>query len=135
MLKILVVAVLVIISSVSHADILAVGLKTHHFSKPSYYDTCRTESHDLVAYEYKGVLAGTYTNSHCMRSYLAGGSYSAYGLGFDVVVVTGYPSKLHIVGGLVIIPQVTYSKFWHKYGLKISYVPSVLVGVGLVYQL
>ena len=130
------VVVLMFVFSSSHADVLILGLKTHHFSSPSDYDKCRTESHDLAALARGGYVVGTYTNSHCRRSFLAGGSYAwGHGLGVDVVAVNNYPSKLHLVAGLVIIPQVTYSKFWQGYGVKLSFVPGVLVGAGFVYQL
>ena len=129
-------AVVLMFAFSSHADVLILGLKTHHFSAPSDYDKCRTESHDLAALGRGGYVVGTYTNSHCRRSFLAGGSYAwDYGLGVDVVAVNNYPKKLHLVAGLVIIPQVTYSQFWQGYGVKVSWVPSVLMGIGFVYQL
>ncbi len=135
-MKALLATVLMFAFSTCSADVLALGLKTHHFSSPSYYDKCRKESHDLVALDRGGYLAGTYINSHCRRSFLAGGSYAwSNGVGVDVVAVDNYPSKLHLVGGLVIIPQVTYSQFWRGYGVKLSFVPGVLVGMGFVYRL
>lgn len=126
--------VLMLVFSSCNAMTLALGLQTHHFSSPSYYDKCRTESHELLAIDYDGYLLGTYENSHCMRSWLAGRSFSFdNGLGVDVVIVSGYPKKLHLIGELIVIPQMTYSKFWGSHGVKVSYVPKVLVGVGFVF--
>lgn len=135
-MKISLAVVLMFVFSHCNSMTLALGLQTYHFSSPSYYDKCRNESHDLAAIDYDGYLLGTYENSHCMRSFLAGRSYAFdHGFGVDVVIVSGYPEKLHLIGKLIVIPQVTYSKFWNGYGVKVSYVPNVLVGVGFVYEI
>jgi len=135
-MKVFLVVSLMFVFSSCNAATLALGLKTRHFSSPSYYDKCRNESHELFAVDYEGYLVGTYDNSHCMRSFLIGRSIQYdNGLGFDLVMVSGYPERLHVIGSMLVIPQVTYSKFWQGYGVKLSYVPTVLVGVGFVVEI
>ena len=128
-------AVVLMFAFSSHADVLALGLKTHHF-KATPPDQCLNETHDLVALSRRGYVVGTYINSHCVRSYLAGLSYDwGGGFGGDIAIVSNYPKKMHILGPLIVIPQLTYTEYWRGFGVKLSWIPSVLVGVGFVYQL
>jgi len=134
-MKICVAVVLMFAFCSCSAATLALGLQTHHF-QPTPPDECLNESHDLVAIEVFGIVIGTYDNSHCRTSFLMGRSWRwDNGFGFDTVFVTGYPSKMHLLGKLILIPQATYSKFWGDYGLKVNYVPTVLTGVGFVYKI
>lgn len=112
------------------ADEAYLGLKTYHFDRGG--SDCLNEEHHLAAYKKNDITVGTYENSQCMRSYLVSKSYTlGNGFGVDMSVVTGYPKAMHIVKGLVLIPMVTYTRYWGSIGIKAIMVPTVLVGVGI----
>lgn len=125
-----IIAMLLSLIPNANADEAWLGLRTYHFDRtPS---GCRDETHHLYAYRKGDYHVGTYSNSQCKRSYLVGYSHElGSGFGVDVSAVTGYPSAMHVVDGLVLIPQLTYTAFYGSIGAKLIYVPTVLVGVGV----
>ena len=117
----------------SNADEAFIGLKTYHFDRGGR--DCLNEEHHLIAYKVDRYYAGTYENSQCMRSYLAGISYDLeYGFGVDVSLVTGYPKEMTFMDGVTLIPMLTYTKYWGSIGFKAIHVPTVLVGAGLAFR-
>lgn len=127
---------LIIVGHPSNADSMYLGLETHHFQRD--IKGCVNESHDLIAYEHNSIHVGTYVNTHCRRSYLLGYGYThKTGFGVDGSLVTGYPSKMHLIEGIIGIPAATYkytipvkSAYTIKaMGLKFIYIPTVLIGV------
>jgi len=88
----------VMLSPATQAGTLAIGLQTYHFDRDVKPDECRNETHSLVGYEANNILAGTYINTHCRRSYFLGYSKQLYkGIGFDIDLVSGYPEYLQSV--------------------------------------
>jgi len=129
-LTMLAIVALLVVPDFSEADEMYLGLRTYHFDRGGR--DCINETHDLVAYSKHGYYGGTYVNSQCRRSYLVGTSHKIKGgFGYDVSIVTGYPSSMHLVEGVVLIPTVTYKYYVDSIGVKIIYVPTVLVGIGM----
>jgi hypothetical protein len=129
LILILAILALPFIPQHSNADEAYLGLKTYHFERNGR--SCLNETHDLFAYSKNNIHAGTYVNTHCRRSWLVGfnGQFGK-GFGYDVSAVTGYPSAMQLVDGLIIIPMLTYSKYWGAFGVKVIHVPTVLMGIG-----
>lgn len=131
-MKTIMIMVLLTLAGMATADEAYLGLKTYHFDRGGR--DCLNEEHHLYAYssEEYGMHVGTYENSQCMRSYLVGTSFDLGGyFGVDLSLVSGYPKPMHIVKGLVLIPMLTYTRYWGIVGFKAIHVPTVLVGVGM----
>ena len=117
----------------SFADEISLGLWSHHFDRTVKYGKCTNEKHNLLSYSRNGFVVGRYDNSHCLESYLAGYSQSnSMGIGYTVSIVSGYPVSMRAVDKYVVIPMVHYTKTFEKIGIRIYYVPAVLIATGFV---
>ena len=122
-----------IMSGAAYGDSVMLGLRTYHFDRQVWPDECVNEKHNLVAFEKNGFIVGGYKNSHCLQSWLIGYSYPVYrSISLDTALVTGYPDSMHAIGKTVIIPQIVYSRFITDIGFRLVWVPSVLIGGGMV---
>jgi hypothetical protein len=131
---------LAIYSGQSHSDELSLGLWTYHFDRDVKDDECTNEVHNLVGYRLdNGLTFGGYDNSHCRESYFVGFSQDLYkrnnfAVGWSAGAVTGYPSSMHVVDGLIIIPNAHMTYTIGGVGIKIIYIPNLLKGAGLIYE-
>lgn len=117
------------------ADELSLGLWSYHFDRDVKEDECTNEKHNLVAYSRNGFVGGYYDNSHCMDSYLLGyqGSFNkSNSLGYTVSVVSGYPDSMHVVDEYIVVPMVHYTHMVGVAGVRLYYIPKVLVATGLI---
>ena len=140
MVALAIVMSLAIYSGQSHSGELALGLWTHHFNRDAPPEKCTNEKHDLMAYKFNGGLTmGMYNNSHCITSYLAGYTKDLYRgksirLGYSIAAVSGYPDHMHVVDGLIIIPSPHIAYVVGDVGIRVIYIPRLLVGAGFVYE-
>lgn len=124
----------------SNADELSLGLWTKHYDREVKPYECGNEKHNLVAYTHStGFMAGMYDNSHCLKSYFVGYQKSLYrykgvSAGVAAQVVTGYPKSMHWLGNAIVIPMFSASYKYDGFGVRFISVPTLLNGVGFVYE-
>lgn len=139
---ILVLSVFCLMLNVASADekvektTIDIGFWSYHFDRTPPED-CYTETHNAVIVERSGWLVGGYKNTHCRQSFVLGTKQDlGYGFSTEVALISGYPSKMHVVDGIVIMPTINYRVFVEDtYGIKFLFVPTVLVGVGFTVKL
>lgn len=113
----LIIIVAVILSAPAHAASVYVGAWSKHMDSGKY-----NETHDLVALEHRGWIAGTLVNSYNDRTYIAG-------YGWDLVQVTDWKIRLHAGASYgyrtcktgqtgekarvcpLLVPELTYTKY------------------------
>tara|TARA_R110000851_G_scaffold171607_3_gene317875 strand:- start:2912 stop:3343 length:432 start_codon:yes stop_codon:yes gene_type:complete len=123
----------------AYGDELSLGLWSHHFDRDVKEDECVNEEHNLVSYAHKNIVAGGYRNSNCNDSYLLGyqGEFTRIGdhsFGYTISAVSGYSKSMHVVDGLIVIPMLHYSYTYKGDGVRLYYIPQVLVATGFIFR-
>lgn len=122
--------------SIFSGGTITLGLNTHHFSQRNRA-SCFNETHDFFGYTHKTYIVATYMNTQCVRSYVVGKTWEYdNGLGYSLALVSGYPSSMHMLDTLLVMPTLHYTKMFNDtVGIKLMTVPTVLVGFSFVVKI
>jgi hypothetical protein len=115
------------------ASEVSLGLWSHHFDRSSKPNECVNEDHNLLSYSSHNVVVGGYKNSHCKQSFFVGYQQNLYGeFGYTVSLVSGYPKSMYVVDKYVVVPMMHYTFLSDNVGVKVYFIPGVLVAAGYV---
>lgn len=119
---------------------LDIGFWSYHFEREYEEDECVNEKHDAIVLHKKNISIGGYKNTHCRQSFVLGYNRAMYKdddqeVTVEIMTVSGYPSSMHAIGPLIVIPTINYRLYPTKnMGVKFVLVPSVLVGIGFSHR-
>ena len=143
-LGILALSIFCMMLSTAQADevdtTLDIGFWSYHFEREYEEDECVNEKHDAIVLHKNNISVGGYKNTHCKQSFVLGYNRAMYKeadqeITVEVMAVSGYPKSMHVAVGLIVIPTINYRAYLtDSMGIKIVYVPSVLVGVGFSHR-
>lgn len=111
-------------------DSLLLGMWSKHLSSKDYRET-----HNLAAFQYKGFILGTFTNSHDDQVYFAGiarniarkkfGEHTIVDLGYKIAPMYGYKKGIPEIGGFSILPVLCMDTSYRNVGLSVNLYPSM----------